>query len=391
MEYKNHNDFENLSKSVDLIKVEVDLLKGRLDGKKITAKLKEQISNFDLRYSEFLDSISQKSDYNSLSRHADTVGIYGEAISQSIVKIQDGDSEISEIRKRLGERSSELRSSIEDREIFFHQDVKLKSNIYEDIEVVDLNSYKIPSPAGIQDTEDLSATFSRLQSEIFHIQRKVDSLSNNVDKSIEKLESLSEILPHLQNNVEEKVNLIQNTFDITTVNLEEKKNEVNKLVAIIAEGVIAGDYKQSAADEKKNANYLRFASLACMILIAMMVGYSFYETTRETFEWESSIVRLLYSVMLSIPAAYLARESTKHRLQQYSHLQMSLDLKAIDPYLSNLPEIDRHRLKAAMAEKLFVAREDRNSQDDSYPINTQELISAILGKVDLLIESKKKS
>ena len=120
-----------------------------------------------------------------------------------------------------------------------------------------------------------------------------------------------------------------------------------------------------------------------MFLITALVGYSFYESINPGFDWKTALFRLPFTLILSVPAAYLAKESSKHRQQQYNHLQTSLDLKAINPYLSTLPNDDQHRIKSEIANRLFAPKDFTNISSDSYPIDVQELIKLLLQTLDV--------
>lgn len=87
--------------------------------------------------------------------------------------------------------------------------------------------------------------------------------------------------------------------------------------------------------------------------------------------------------MLSIPAAYLARESAKHREKQYAHQQTSLDLKAIAPYIASLPQEEQHKIKIEIAGRIFAAKDFNKVDTDSYPININEIIMEIIKKLDI--------
>lgn len=120
-----------------------------------------------------------------------------------------------------------------------------------------------------------------------------------------------------------------------------------------------------------------------MALIVLVVGYSFWETTNSDFNWQNSIFRIVLAFMLSAPAAYLARESAKHREQQYAHQQTSLDLKAIEPYIASLPEDEQHKIKIEIAGRLFGAKDLSKVSVDPYPANTHEIAMEIIKKLDL--------
>ncbi|MEI8621129.1 hypothetical protein P4S66_09925 [Pseudoalteromonas sp. B129b] len=211
------------------------------------------------------------------------------------------------------------------------------------------------------------------------------------DKMVQKFQSkTNEVEIAIDNNLEvlrTKANVIEELFETTLAELEEKKEQMDEVLGQTANRVMAQDYDHSAADEKKAANWLRVGSISCMAIIIYIVCYSFYDSTHSGFSWESSIFRTVLVFILSIPAAYLSRESTKHREQQYNYHHTALDLKAITPYIASLPEADQNRIKISIAERIFASRQTNVAQQDSFPLNTQELMMELIKKVN--ISSKK--
>lgn len=208
---------------------------------------------------------------------------------------------------------------------------------------------------------------------------RVKKLLNENEVKIIQISERSKLLETEMKTEIEKVSIL---YSNALKEIEVKENQINDILGHASGRVIAGDFETSAGDEKLMADRMRYASLACMGLIVAIVAYSFWETTNTNFEWKSSIFRVVLAVMLSIPAAYLARESTKHRAQQYEHQQISLDLKAITPYIASLPEEEQHKIKIEIANRLFAARDFTKTNIDSYPINTHELMMELIKKLD---------
>lgn len=171
-------------------------------------------------------------------------------------------------------------------------------------------------------------------------------------------------------------------YQSSLAELEIKRAQIDDILGHVSGRAIAGDFEKSASDEKSMADWLRYGSLGCMALIVLVVAYSFWETTSPDFNWQKSTFRIVLAFMLSIPAAYLARESAKHREQQYAHQQTSLDLKAIAPYIASLPEDEQHKIKIEIAGRLFAARDFSKVGADPYPVNTHEIMMEIIKKLD---------
>jgi hypothetical protein len=180
-----------------------------------------------------------------------------------------------------------------------------------------------------------------------------------------------------------KVDNIKEIYDKTLNGLQEKHNQMDEMLGQSANRVMAQDFDLSAVAEKTAANRLRGGSLACMAIIVGIVCYSFYDSTHSGFDWESSIFRTVLVFILSIPAAYLSRESAKHREQQYNYHHTALDLKAITPYIASLPEADQNRIKISIAERIFASRQTNVAQQESFPLNTQDLMMELIKKVNI--------
>lgn len=180
-----------------------------------------------------------------------------------------------------------------------------------------------------------------------------------------------------------EIEKITAAYAAAVIDIDQKTEHINRVTGQAAARMIAGDYEGSAASEKEAADYLRLGALACMLLIVAILGWALYETTGAVFEWDRFLSKISLVFLLGVPAAYLARESAKHREQQYQHLQTSLDMKAISPFLASMPDVEQHKLKAIIAKRIFGGRDFSKVGNDPYPINTHEILMRIIDKVDL--------
>ncbi|MDD1794264.1 hypothetical protein LRP50_14070 [Enterovibrio sp. ZSDZ42] len=158
---------------------------------------------------------------------------------------------------------------------------------------------------------------------------------------------------------------------------------VAELMGHISKKIVANDYDQSAKNERIMAEIFRCVSIIFMLVIAIVIGFTFWDTTADSFNWETSIFRVVLSLMLSAPAAYCAREAAKHREQYYYYLQTSISMKALDPYIGTLPIEDQHALKRDMAKSLFAQRDFSHVSKDAFPINSHEIVMEILKKLEM--------
>lgn len=165
-------------------------------------------------------------------------------------------------------------------------------------------------------------------------------------------------------------------------NLQSKEERAQELLELISRDSISGSYQQSAAEEKKTADWLRALSLGFMVFMTIIMAVSLWDSVSPDFNWQSAMFRVAIVMILSIPAAYLAKESSKHRELQNSHHRVSLELKSVDPYLSSLPNDKRVLIKEKLAERIFMGGDAKETRRDQTPINTHEIVTSLIKKLD---------
>lgn len=238
---------------------------------------------------------------------------------------------------------------------------KVRSNVSSDMQ--DYRSFK-------KQLKDTNEKFEQLNRKVKKLLDESEGKANSLTKQIESLEEI----------YRSKIASISIEYQEQLKAINDKNDQLDTLLGNAAGRVIVAEYADSADQEKIAADWLRWGSLICMVLIVSIAGYSFIESMHQSFDLSNSLLRLALVFLLSVPAAYLARESTKHRQQQYTHLQTSLDLKAINPYIASLPDEEQHRIKVEIAQRIFAPKDFQSISNESYPINSQEVIMALISK-----------
>lgn len=207
----------------------------------------------------------------------------------------------------------------------------------------------------------------QLESKKQQVERKMVAVTDSVDLE--------------QGKMIERFDQMMEKIDDVEQQLQKKLNDIEEVFGIVTGAAIAGNFDNVAEQEKRVADRLRMASIVIMALSAVIIGYSIWETTQAHFSWQTGIFRIVLVFLLSMPAAYMARESSKHREQHYNYHQTSLDLKAIDPYSASLPQEFRHQLKMEIAKRIFSAN-DRAKGPGGFPVNSHDVASSILEMLD---------
>lgn len=231
---------------------------------------------------------------------------------------------------------------------------------------VNLNDDLLEARKLLKDSESLFK--SKLSEYTAHIDSAQDRLKTIEDEHKNALES------------------IKNLFDVNKYSILKKQEDIDKLFGIASGTALAGGYARRSATEENTANWLRYSSLAVMTVIIVLFAWSIYDTTLDKIDWKILLFKFVVSILLSVPATYLARESTKHRNEHQYYLSKALDINAIDTYIASLPDKEKHVLKSKIALRLFAARREPSQESTDLPINAHEIILKLIDKSEIKIE-----
>ena len=334
------------------------------DDKVIPKAIRDKINDFDNYLIQYVQAIESE-ELEKIAQTAKMVAVAGSNLSHTISKFRVEDQKLQSIGKELFELSSILEESVDYTPLAY----KPLGQSEADEKLNELHSF-----------QSVKQRFKSLNDDYHRHEERVNKSLNENELRIEKISSIT---GNLEDNVTKEINKVKVLYEESLAEIDTKKAQIDDILGYISGKVIAGDYEKSAQDERIVADWLRYGALACMGLIILIVSYSLWKTTTSDFSWQNSIFRIVLSFILAVPATYLAKESAKHREQQYAHLQTSLDLKALDPYIASLPVEEQHKIKITTAERLFVAKSSSKESLDSYPINTHEIIMEIIKKWDL--------
>lgn len=255
----------------------------------------------------------------------------------------------------------------------------LKDRLQQTITTPTQNKTKNPSNNIEDELASLKREFFNIKSENSKEEARISKLVKDTES---KLASLQLQTNEINTQLHEEITKAETYHDTIASEINEKHSQINSILGIASSDVLSGDHGKNAAAEEKTANRLRNLSVGCMLIILGVLGFTVWESTKSTFSWDVALFRVSIAFLLSVPAAYLARESAKHREQQYYYRQTALNLKAISPYIASLPDEEQHKLKIEIASKIFSGREASKFEGDSYPINIQEILIALLSKIE---------
>lgn len=165
--------------------------------------------------------------------------------------------------------------------------------------------------------------------------------------------------------------------------LELKLAEANKIVNIVGNVGVTGNYQNIANQHKGSANFFRWIALGFMIVMSGMLIYSIIELSNTDFNLYKSLVRILAAAVLTYPAVYAARESSRHRSLETQNRNLELELASIGPFIELLPEDKKQKIKETLVEKYFGKHSNLDSErkedaDDVSISGLEKILKTIL-------------
>jgi hypothetical protein len=270
------------------------------------------------------------------------------------------------IGKKLDERISEL-------------DIRLSSTE----STIETQKGRLDSAITEFQSRSLSSESERKKEFDELIKSKSQEFENAMTSHKEKLESAIEDIENkleatttqLDNATKETLKLHSQKAQENEKFLQSKVDEAKQLVHVIGNVGVTGEFAETARREREAANRLRFYSLVFMIITVIIILTIVIKTAVAGVDWKLVAFRMSASLILLVPAYYLARESTIHRKREQHTRKMALELASIDPYLELLPEEKKIELKSQLTERYF-GQPDSAPETISNP-DSKELIKVI--------------
>ncbi|MGY1890410.1 hypothetical protein [Pseudomonas sp. SDT291_1_S447] len=379
----------NLGRILELIQ---DLLK-KIGESPLTRAEREAIKNFEINYKNFnMRTTASSIDVEAAITSASGAAVHAQALGTSIGNRRNVNIEILQAAKLLQSAANSFRDVIDSGEEFTAPYVLS----------VEQNPLETPVRSNESITsheKNIIELQARLRSEIETFERDITKGAEEIEdlkrKSFEYSQKSQDEVSALRSNIEHLKSEISGLQDQMikeagkaakiSEDAEQRSNEVNTqidgLLGQTASKVLLVDYANTAETEGKAANTLRGWSLACMGMTGIILCFALYESISGGLDWKQAIFRVVTAIALSVPAAYLARESAKHRSQEHVNRRISLDLRAITPYIATLPSEEQNKIKSEVASKIFGMQEAGSASTDNYPINIQELAKMLIEKI----------
>lgn len=268
--------------------------------------------------------------------------------------------------KQLEDENSELKNELK--------------TIQTDLNSKQLEITKISDLLSAKNTEinNLNSTF---QTNFNNIQTTASQNIEN-DRKIFRAE-ITKDREVFRKEIDDKINNIDIDTSESVKNINTKLEEAKKLVNVIGNVGVTGNYQNIANEHKKSANLWRFLAILFMTILSALLVYAIWDVSSANYDWVKSLIRVIAAAALSYPATYAARESSKHRKLETVNRKLELELASLTPFIEMLPEEKKREIKAKLVEKYFGNHfdifEDKNEKSEELSLGGfEKILKAIL-------------
>lgn len=224
---------------------------------------------------------------------------------------------------------------------------------------------KITDSLDLSDIERSLASFSNSNSPGIHIlERKIIGVMSEQNfKLREKIKEESSRIFELNKTVSELNAKIEAELEKVSSYSEEKLSEIesnveylNKLSISVAVDQVTQKHSLRANEEREHATFLRAVALGCLGVSAGIVLLSLFGVL-DTFDWKDIALKYGAIFFFTIPFAYLAKESNKHREAQRKYEDFDLSYSAVSGFIQSMNKEERLKLQTDLARQMLVRNE----------------------------------
>ena len=243
---------------------------------------------------------------------------------------------------------------------------------------------------------ELETKIETLSSELANKQTELTQLTNKIELKEKELETItanfqsqfetsnasftklvSEDRETFRTEISADREKIKTDTDGIIKDLERKLGDANKLVNVIGNVGVTGNYQIIANEHKKTADNWRTIATIFMCILSALLIYSIWKVGDINYDWHKAIIRIVASAILIYPAAYASRESGKHRKLENLNRKLELELSSISPFIEILDETKKQEIKAKLVEKYFgnnYSKEDDSEKSEYISANMLESV-----------------
>ncbi|MBK0057036.1 hypothetical protein IAE40_00205 [Pseudomonas sp. S44] len=363
-------------------------LLAEIGDQKMARSDRESISNLEINHKNFVGRAT-KGDVEAAVSSAKGVAVHARALGLAIIGRGSYGEGALKLAKKLERISADFSDRIDNGEEFTLpyvlnvEEFRVASS--SEMNINDAHKSIIELQAKLRsDVENFERIIAKGLSDIDAIKRENSASMGKASEAAATiaadLETLRGDIGSIKAAVEREVAGADIISQEAAKRSQQVDSQIDKLLGENAAKVLLIDYANTAREEGVRADKMRYWSLACMGISGLVVFAALYQTLSGNFDLPHILLKVFAALALSVPAAYLARESSRHRIQEHMNRRIALDLRAMTPYIASLPNDEQNKIKSEVASKIFGMQGSIAGGDD-YPVNLQELVKLLIEKI----------
>lgn len=204
----------------------------------------------------------------------------------------------------------------------------------------------------------------------------LSSLETSFNKAqLQRDTEFSELVNESKEELANSESNFKRQADAVIDSLEKHKMDAARIVQVVGDIGVTGNYQNIANNETGQANLWRWITIALFASGLIMVGITFYKFYHEPVTTTNTLaiaVRLLYALAIAAPAFYTARESARHRTNADRARQTELELASLGPFIELMKDEDKEEIRKSLIRTYFGRSVDPHEIKNVLDVGTKQ-------------------
>jgi hypothetical protein len=184
------------------------------------------------------------------------------------------------------------------------------------------------------------------------------------------------------NKFDTLVTKLEGSAAATLKKLSQHETAAKRIVQIVGNVGVTGNYQNRAQSERNQANYLRLGAVAFFVVGAIILAASVWASFDGEFNAMELLARAVVALTISAPAFYLAKESARHRSNADQAKQTELELASLTPFLEALPEEKRQEVIGSLSGAYFGTKIEKHDISHPAELSAEQVLKLVVQLMD---------
>lgn len=214
---------------------------------------------------------------------------------------------------------------------------------------------------------EVQASKSRTDSLIAEYQKQFSEAESARSKRFEtRLEEINKEIEELQEGLDSEAREAREGIAAKSEELlkllHRRDQETTALARAMGARGISATFQATANKNQWAADILRVLAITLLIVMVGLIIVALWNSPDANLE--TTLVRFLAAILISIPATYLARESSHQRAEAVRSRRIEVELAALGPFIEPLDGPEKAELRKNLVETYFGRAFDKDEADN---------------------------